>query len=75
MPDQKPIKVKTRKTATRVRVKPCAQLPTEVVQDQEPEYTDEQFYADLRKAKKQLDAMEKQALKEYREGKTRKFPV
>ena len=39
------------------------------------EYTDEQFHRDLKKASKKLDAMEEQALKEFKEGKTREFPV
>lgn len=39
------------------------------------EYTDAQFYADLKKASNWLDAMEAEALKEDAEGKTREFPV
>ena len=41
----------------------------------ESEYTDAQFYADLSKASKQLDMMERKALKDHAQGKTRKFPV
>ena len=40
-----------------------------------PEYTDEQFYADLRKSKKKLDRLERRALKDHAKGKTRRFPV
>jgi putative addiction module CopG family antidote len=43
--------------------------------EQEPEYSDEQFYADVRKSSKQLDAMESKALEEHAQGKTRKFPA
>ena len=38
-------------------------------------YTDAQFYADLEKASKQLNAMLKEALEEHAQGKTRKFPA
>ena len=38
------------------------------------EYSDEQFYSDLRKASSWIDAMEKAALEEHAEGKTRKLP-
>ena len=38
-------------------------------------YTDTQFYADLKKASKRLDAMAAEALNEHAEGKTRKFPA
>lgn len=67
------IKVRMPQTVTRVHLSAHTPLPIAIAL--EPEYTDEQFYADLRKAGKQLDAMEKQALEEYRQGKTRKFPV
>ena len=43
--------------------------------DQGPEYSDEQFHADLRKASKRLDVMANEALKEHAQGKTRKFPA
>ena len=43
--------------------------------EQDPEYTDEQFHADLKKASKRLDAMANEALKEDAQGKTRKFPA
>ncbi len=39
------------------------------------DYTDEQFYADLRKSKRALDRMARQAEREYKRGKTREFPV
>lgn len=39
------------------------------------DYTDEQFYADLKKSKKALDRMARQAEREYKRGKTREFPV
>ena len=39
------------------------------------EYTDEQFYADLRKASAALDRMAEEALEEDAQGKTREFPV
>jgi hypothetical protein len=42
---------------------------------EEPEYSDERFYADIRKASGRLDKMEQKALKEHARGKTRKFPV
>lgn len=69
------IKVRMPKTVTGVYVSAHTPLPIAIALDEEPEYSDEQFYADLRKASKQLDAMEQQALEEYRQGKTRKFPV
>lgn len=40
----------------------------------ETDYTDTQFYADLKKARKSLDRMKRKALKEHAQGKTRKFP-
>ena len=43
--------------------------------EQEPEYSDEQFHADLKKASKRLDVMADKALKEHAQGKTRKFPA
>lgn len=42
---------------------------------EESEYTDEQFYADLKKARKRLDAMVAAALEEDARGETREFPV
>ena len=42
---------------------------------EEIDYSDEQFYAHLRKASEKLDSMVKKALKEHAKGKTRKFPV
>ena len=50
-------------------------LPVDIPLSEEPEYSDEQFHADLRKASKQLDLMESKALEEHAQGKTRKFPV
>jgi len=50
-------------------------LPVGIVLSGESGYTDAQFYADLKKASKWLDAMEAEALKEEAEGKTREFPV
>ena len=47
--------------------------PVEVVA--EPDYTDVQFYADLKKSSKRLNAMVAEALKDESEGKTREFPV
>jgi len=38
------------------------------------EYTDKQFNADIKKAKKALDRLERKALKAERQGETRKFP-
>jgi hypothetical protein len=40
----------------------------------ETEYTDEQFYADLKNASKHLDAMVEEAIRDEREGRTREFP-
>lgn len=68
------IKVKWPKTATGLHVTDCTPSP-EINVFQEADYSDEQFYADLRKASKQLDLMERKALEEYAQGKTRKFPV
>lgn len=39
------------------------------------DYTDERFFADCKKHKKALDRMEKAALAEDTEGKTRLFPT
>ena len=49
--------------------------PFDIALLEEPQYTDAQFSADLRKASKRLDAMVKQALEEDAQGKTRKFPM
>ena len=48
--------------------------PVDIAAVHEVEYSDEQFYADLRKSKKQFDEMAKKAMKEDRQGKTRRFP-
>ena len=40
-----------------------------------PEYTDEQFAADLKKASKRLDQMVAEALEEDAKGKTLEFPA
>ena len=69
------IKVKWPKTATRLLVSNHTLLPVEIALSDETDYSDEQFYADLRKASKQLDLMESKALEEYAQGKTRKFPM
>ena len=69
------IKLKKTTTATRLLVTDRTPLPVDVALYQEPEYSDEQFHADLRKASKQLDLMENKALEEHAQGKTRKFPV
>jgi hypothetical protein len=37
-------------------------------------YNDEQFHADVRNAKSELDDLEQQALEEYEQGNARKFP-
>jgi len=79
LPDEKPVKTarmrtKMRKTATRVRVKERSPVPV-APQPQETEYSDEQFYADLRKASKRLDEMEREALEEHARGETLKFPL
>ena len=42
---------------------------------EKPEYTDEQFYADIKKASNKLDLMESKALEAEAQGKTRKFPM
>jgi len=51
------------------RTPQCAALA-----DSEHAYTDAQFYSDLQNAGSWIDAMEKAALKEHAEGKTRKLP-
>jgi hypothetical protein len=38
------------------------------------EYSDKQFFADLKKASQWVDEMGQMALKEHAEGKTRKLP-
>jgi hypothetical protein len=50
-------------------------LPVNIALSEEPEYSDDQFYADIKKASKRLDLMESKALKEEAQGKTRKFPM
>ena len=42
---------------------------------EEIDYSDEQFYAHLRKASEKLDSMVKKALKEHAKGQTRNFPM
>ena len=69
------IKVKMPETITRAFVMDRTPLPFEITLSQETDYSDMQFYADLRKASKQLDLMERKALEEYAQRKTRKFPV
>ena len=39
-----------------------------------PDYSDEQFYTDLRKAGKRFDALAEKALSDHAQGKTEKFP-
>lgn len=48
--------------------------PIDITVCHEVEYSDEQFLADIRKARKALDRMERRALREERAGKTRRFP-
>ena len=69
------IKLKHPTTVTRLRVSDCTALPADIALYQEPEYSDAQFYADIKKASKRLDLMVNGALKEHAQGKTRKFPV
>jgi hypothetical protein len=45
-----------------------------MIRSREGGYTDERFYADLKKASKWIDAMGDAAVKEHAEGKTRKLP-
>jgi len=69
------IPVKWPKTVAGILISNRTPLPVDIALYQEPEYSDEQFHADLRKASKQLDLMENKALEEHAQGKTRKFPV
>ena len=65
----------TRLVAPRIEfVTVCTPSGTDLAA-QEGEYTDKQFYADLKKASKRLDAMAAKALKEDAQGKTKKFPA
>lgn len=61
-------------TVTSISTGDSTALPVSVIPYKEHGYTDEQFYADLRKAGKKLDLMEAEALKEHAQGKTRKLP-
>lgn len=64
-----------RTAAPRIRfIMACTPQPSELVAHGN-EYTDKQFYADLRKSSKRLDAMAAEALKNEAKGKTREFPV
>ena len=49
--------------------------PSAVITTEEADYSDEQFYADLRKASKKLDLMEAKALEEYAHRKARNRQV
>jgi hypothetical protein len=67
------IAARTAKTGTRILRFDRTPPPIDITPERE--YTDEQFYADLKKASKQLDKMVQEALEEDAQGKTRKFPV
>ena len=69
------IKVKMAETVTGILMSDRTPLPVDIALYQEPEYSDAQFYADIKKASKRLDLMVNGALKEHAQGKTRKFPV
>jgi len=68
------VKVTTVATPRISFITACTPPPVDIVSCKGG-YTDEQFYADLKKASKRLDAMEAEALEEDAQGKTRKFPV
>jgi hypothetical protein len=69
------IKVETATTVFGELVTDRTPLPVNIALSEEPEYSDDQFYADIKKASKRLDLMESKALKEEAQGKTRKFPM
>jgi hypothetical protein len=69
------IEAKMPKTVLGLLLSARTPLPVDITLSQEPEYSDEQFHADLRKASKKLDLMESKALEEHAQGKTRKFPA
>jgi hypothetical protein len=53
---------------------PTIENKEECEEPKEPEYTDEQFYTDIKKSSDALDLMAQEALEEHAQGKTRKFP-
>lgn len=71
-PERGGASMKTVTTVTEIQMRD--RTPPPVNLSLSSSYTDEQFYADLKKAGKQLDQMAAEALKEHAEGKTRKFP-
>ena len=66
--------VKVPKKAKAVKAKPRAKVVVTVVTEEE-EYTDEQFYADIKKAGPRFDEMIQKALEDEAAGRTREFPV
>lgn len=68
------IKPKIYTTVTSIIISDATPSPIDITLYLESDYTEAQFYADLRKSSKKLDSMVKRALKEDARGKTRKFP-
>lgn len=72
---KKKIEVKMLKTTTKIQINDRTPFLGNTVLSLEPDYSEKQFYADLRKSSKQLDLMVAKALEEHAKGKTREFPV
>jgi|GEM_PF-6104440 len=59
---------------TPIYIATCMPTSTSIFLDIYSGYNDEQFHADVRNAKSELDDLEQQALEEYEQGNARKFP-